>query len=234
MILVDGRDFDSLRDVHAWTRQTRPDHVLAEASGTIRGIGTSWTVPVALTVVGGLWTGWQDGARSPGWWLSFRSNAPLTLVDGQVRHYCTGGVDYGDPDRGHGRLAVRGWTWKRIGGNGYAAVFASDAAVLVHDCRFDRLEQSPNGGNLHAVYGVRSDVTVMDCRIGRVSGDPLRVRDGSTLRVERVKARRSGYAALASAWRRPTEDPSELDVRDVDPGKTYDRTRYALAYRTVR
>ncbi len=228
MIEVDGREFATLREVHDWAKRTLPAAVVAVASGTITGPGTSWTHPVPLTIRGGTW----DGAGADGWWLSYRTPTPLTVEGVEVRRFRTGGIDAGDPDQSRGTITVHDSVFADLGGGpGYAAVFATDCDITVDGCEFRDLVQDPHGPLLHCCYLVRSRGIVRGCVARRCSGDAFRARDGSDLAVIGCEGHRAGVQALASTWREAGEADSLLHVRDCKPGKTYGGRPSLAAYR---
>ena len=217
-LLVDGREFSSLREVHDWARRTLPEHVTVQAAGVITGHGTAWSHPVPLTVRGGIW----DGEMSDGWWLSWRTAAPLLVEAVEVMRFRTGGLDAGHPERHRGAVAVRDSVFREIGGGpGYAAVFATDCDLTVEECEFRQIEQDPQGPLVHCVYAVRNTAKIAGCRVSACSGDAFRARDGSVLEVDHCSAKRAGVQALASCWRQADEQPSQITVRNSEPGTTY-------------
>lgn len=227
MLLVDGTHlFPAWKNLHDWALAVRPERLTVEAHGGVHRepAGWGWTVPCDLTIRGGTWTGGTDADRGPGWWLSFRAPNTLTLDRVTVTCWTTGGIDYGDEARRHGRLVVRDSRFQRIGGSppGYAAVYATDADVEVTGSRFWKLTQSPGEGLLHGVYLVRSQGLVLDSTFGTITGDPIRVRDGSDVNVADVKARKCGVNAVVSAWRQPTERPSHMATTRIDCGRLWD------------
>lgn len=222
---VGGEEFERLSEVQRWARRAGRDSVTVEAHGVIEEPGCSWSYPCDLTIIGGTWVG--DGA--PGWWLSYRAPATLTLRGGVTRGYLKGGVDHGTQSGSASRLVAEGWAFRDLGGGpGYAAIYATDAEVTVRGCKFVDVRQDPNGQLLHAVYALRSQVTVSGCLTRRVSGDPLRARDGTMMSVSNHVNRRSGVTAVVSAWRRDGEAESALSVRTVDVGRVFDGSKRAL------
>ena len=227
-LVVDGREFASLGEVHDWAKRTLPEHVEVRADGVIAGHGTSWSHPVPLTIRGGLW----DGQGADGWWLSHRASTPLLVEAVEVRRFRTGGLDAGQPERVRGAVTVRDSVFREIGGGpGYAAIYASDCDIAVSGCEFRDLVQDPQGALLHCCYLVRSCGAITGCKATRCSGDPFRARDGSDLAVIDCEGHRAGVQALASTWRAPGEADSRLHVRDVRPGKTFGGRPALAAYR---
>lgn len=234
MLLVDGSHvFPDWRQVHHWADAVRPERMTVAAQGTHVELGFGWTVPVDMTVTGTFF----GGSDSPGWWLSYRAATTLTLDRVDVSGYGTGGIDYGDDaDRRYGLLVVRDSVFTDIGGGpGYAAVYATHADVEVTGTRFRRLTQDPKGALLHGVYlGANARGIIRDCRFQRISGDAIRVRNGSSVSVSDCTFRRTGVQAAVSAWRLPTEDESTMTTQRLSTGKTYDGSRKLPARRTIR
>lgn len=236
MLLVDSTHlFDSWRALHYWAVAVRPSRIHVAAQGVHREpLGFGWTVPCDLYVTGRFDGTGLDG-RGPGWWLSYRVPHSLTLTDVTVSGYANG-LDAGTDDGRRTQLVVRDSTFTDLGGGGaYAAVFTSYADVTVTGCRFRRVQQTPKPELLHAVYLTKqSHGTVTDCWFARVSGDPVRVRDGSSVTVTDCTNRRSGQTAVVSAWRQPTEAPSQMETARLDRGRTWDGKRKPLPQRTIR
>ena len=126
-------------------------------------------------------------------------------------------------------------TFRRIGtqhsstGNGYAALSLTGAqGTRVIEASFKDIENAePNESYIHAIYmsDATHDTRVIDSRFSNVSGDPIRVRDGSNWnRVEGGSFSRTGKYAILSAWHNPGagESPSAGNtLRNSDTGSDY-------------
>ena len=234
-LLVDGREFGTLREVHDWARRTLPEHVEVKAAGVITGHGTSWSWPVPLTIRGGVW----DGQSSDGWFISWRVADRLTLAGVTVRGFARGGVDAGC-DAGRSSVDSSGCAWTDLGGHGpdgYAALFGTRSDITSTGDTFRRLVNPGDAGPLiHAVYAADHSVARIEgADVARCSGDPFRVRHASRMEVIGCRVRRSGVQAMASDWYAPDEQPSVLSTRDCYAGRTFNGSRPSLiAYRLRR
>ena len=126
-------------------------------------------------------------------------------------------------------------TFERIGtqhsatGNGYAALSLSGTqGTRVIEARFRDIENAePRESYIHAIYmsGETHGTQVIDSRFFNISGDPIRVRDGSNWnRVEGGSFTRTGKYAILSAWHNPGagESPSAGNtLRNSDTGSDY-------------
>lgn len=117
-------------------------------------------------------------------------------------------------------------------GNGYAALsLIRSQGTLIHRPTFIKIENiEPKASYIHAVY--MSDSTrgsrIIDGWFSHISGDPIRVRDGSHRNsVEGGTFAKSGVYAVLSTWHDPTsrELPSvENTISDVNTGLDYEGT----------
>ncbi|WP_405680981.1 right-handed parallel beta-helix repeat-containing protein [Streptomyces sp. NBC_00868] len=102
-------------------------------------------------------------------------------------------------------VTIRNNTFKNLSGpKGFAGVHVKNSSgIVIHDNEFTNLR---NEGYMHGVYLVQtSGSQITDNRFTSISGDPVRIRDGSSDNtVSGNTFRKSGTYALFSEWRDPS------------------------------
>lgn len=103
---------------------------------------------------------------------------------------------------------------------GYAAIYAQGVRELkVDGCYFKNIVNKPcklrHEAWMHAVYCVdNTQAIINNCVFRRVSGDPIRVRDGAFALVTNSWSISSGQNAMASSWRQPNEKPGSAKFKN--------------------
>lgn len=213
----------TLKGAHSLLYSLRPnEHVtIRVASGTFRhhgGFVWKYTRPPYSVRIVGSGTVF-DGAGYPGTWLTVApalgKPANLTIAGIGVTRYGTAiSVNGSRNDRLNGyvsRVVIDRMAFGLIGGEyttDKADTFAAVRFVNVRNSRITRstfrnIENAGRGELLHAVYMAHysSGNTVAYNYMAYVSGDPIRLRDGSNSNILAGNTfGRTGVTAHASAW----------------------------------
>lgn len=158
--------------------------------------------------------GTLDGNGNKSWCVSWQSPATAHFKDLVIRGFTRGGIVAG---QGHVRCV--GVHFKMIGSisglsplhskHGLAGLMINARATgVAQDCAFWNLVNSnlclvrmgKCAAVLHAVYVQGGSARVFGCTFNKVSGDPIRVRDGGSVTVKNTASVASGVNAMVSGW----------------------------------
>lgn len=125
-----------------------------------------------------------------------------------------------------GHKTPQAWSENRYGVAG--VLVRGVRSLLVTGSRFHRLINTDltdvgNGPALiHAVY-VRefSRATVAGCEFKRISGDPVRVSNGATVKVTGSSGKLAGERAFVSDWHTPDQAPSRVSLSGNKPSTLF-------------